>query len=81
VTAVAETIWAEALFCSLLQPSENPDPATVRAAVTERMDHAGIARCVACVAHEYGEHPTEAAARMRWAVTTVRAAYATAGVC
>lgn len=76
--SVAETYWAEALFCSPLQPSQEPTAAEIRAAVKERMDHAGIARCAACLAFEYGEHPVEAAARMRWAVAAVHDAFASA---
>jgi hypothetical protein len=78
MTAVAEIYWAEALFCSPLQQSEKPSAAEVRAAVAERMEHAGIARCAACLAFEYGEHPTLAAERMAWAVAAVRDAFASA---
>jgi hypothetical protein len=71
----AEAIWAEALFCSPLQPSAKPGPAEVRAAVAERMDGAGIARCAACVAGAYGDDQTLAADRMTWCLAAVAAAF------
>lgn len=70
-----ETIWAEALFCSDLQPSEKPGPEQIRAAVAERMDNAGIARCAGCVAYAYGEQPLLAADRMAWCLTAVATAF------
>lgn len=71
----AERVWAEALFCSHLQPSQKPDYDEVKAAVAERMRRPGIARCAACVAEQYGNEPTLAAECMTWCLTTVAAAF------
>jgi hypothetical protein len=68
------TICAQALFASGLQPSDRPTPAQVAHAIRDSLRcHHGVAGCVAELATEYGDHPTEAAARMRWALAAVAA--------
>jgi hypothetical protein len=68
---------AEILFASTLQESDHPSPAAVRAAVGGILarEHAA-ADCLAVLAQEAGDHPDEYAARMHWALDTVRVAYA-----
>ncbi|MDQ1752127.1 MAG: hypothetical protein QOE71_3183 [Pseudonocardiales bacterium] len=66
---------AEALFASTLQPSESPAPDQVRGAVTTTVRRLGIGGCAAEVAGEFGEHPDTAAARMTWALATIRTVY------
>jgi hypothetical protein len=66
---------AEALFVSTLQPSESPAPDEVRRAVATTVRRLGSAGCAAEMAREFGDHPDTAAARMTWAVATVRAVY------
>jgi hypothetical protein len=62
-------IWAEALFVSSLQPSDLPTFDEVVAAIDVSMQtHGGASGCVDAFAAEYGEHPEEAARRMRWAL-------------
>lgn len=64
---------AEALFASPLQPSENPTIDEVEGAVRRSLTAFGGARgCAAAVAVEYGDHPDNASARMRWALSLVR---------
>jgi hypothetical protein len=72
-----EAARAEALFASTLQPSESPSPDQVRHAVAATMRTWGIRGCAAQLAGEYGDHPDTAAARMTWALATIRAAYPT----
>jgi hypothetical protein len=70
-----EAVRAEALFASFLQSSDVPSAAEVRGAVAATLRRLGIRGCAAEVAGEYGEHPDTAAARMVWALATVRASY------
>ena len=65
---------AEALFASIVQPSERPSPADVDAAVTASLLRHGSDGCAELVAQEYGDHPESATARMRWCLTAVEAA-------
>jgi hypothetical protein len=66
---------AEALFASALQPSDQPAPEQVRAAiVTSLRTYGGASGCVATMAAEFGEHPEQAARRMRWALELVSGA-------
>jgi uncharacterized membrane protein len=68
-TAVAE---AEALFVSTLQPSENPQPDEVEAAIHEAwQQHGGTDGCACLFAAEYAEHPELAPVRMHWALSLV----------
>jgi hypothetical protein len=65
---------AEALFVSTLQPSEQPAEQQIREAiVTSLRTYHGASGCAAKMAVEYGEHPEEAASRMRWALSLVAA--------
>ncbi|MFG3422978.1 hypothetical protein [Micromonospora sp. NPDC048063] len=64
-------LLAEALFASALQPSRHPDRQQVRRAIAGELVRRRVAGCVAEVAYEFGEHPEEAAERMRWALRTV----------
>ena len=70
-----EAVRAEALFASFLQSSDGPSATEVRGAVAATLRRLGIRGCAAEVAGEYGEHPDTAAARMAWALATVRASY------
>ena len=69
-TLLAEqSVRAEALFVSLLQPSDVPTAAQIVEAIAASLrSHGGVAGCAAAVAEEYGEHPDVAVARMRWAL-------------
>ena len=72
-----EAIRAEALFASALQPSQYPSPGEVRRAVTTALQRLGVRGCAGQFAGEFGDHPDTAAARMAWALTTIRAVYST----
>jgi hypothetical protein len=63
--------WADALFASVLQRSDQPSAAQVQQAVAAAIREFGDVGCAARVAQAYGEHPETAAARMRWACTAV----------
>lgn len=64
---------AEALFASTLSAAEPHDRAVLDAVIAYTVRHEGGVRgCAAVVAYEYGEHPTEAASRMRWARAAAR---------
>ena len=72
VIIMTPTARAQALFASWLQPSDQPTPAQVAAAIDESLrGHGGVAGCACIVAAEYGNHPETAAARMRWALAVV----------
>lgn len=81
MTAVLDVMHAEALFASDLQPSEHLTAREIRVEVMATILRHGVDGCAEILAYESGEHPTQAAARMRWAAATVRAAYETAGAC
>jgi hypothetical protein len=68
--------WADALFASALQRSDEPSASQVKQAVAAAMDTFGGLGCVARVAQAYGEDPETAVTRMRWACTTVAVALA-----
>jgi hypothetical protein len=70
-----EAVRAEALFVSTLQSSESPAPNQVRRAVATTMRRLGIGGCAEQMAREFGEHPDTAAARMTWALATIRTVY------
>jgi len=78
MTRMVEAVRAEALFVSTVQASEIPAADQVRHAVASTLRVLGVRGCAAQVAGEYGEHPETAAARMCWALATVRVAYPTA---
>jgi hypothetical protein len=68
-----EAVQAEALFASALQPSASPRPDQVRRAVAATLRRLGVHGCAAQLAAEFGDHPDAAAARMSWALTSIRA--------
>ena len=70
-----ETVRAEALFASALQPSGSPPAEQVRRVVATTLRRLGSSGCAARTAAEFGDHPETAAARMRWALATIRAIY------
>jgi hypothetical protein len=72
-----EAVRAEALFASTLQPSDRPTAPEVRQAVAATLRRLHIQGCAAHLAGDFGDHPETAAARMRWALAAVRAAYPT----
>ena len=63
--------WADALFASTLQRSDEPSAIQVKQAIAASTRAFGDLGCAARVAQEYGEHPETAAKRMRWARTAV----------
>jgi hypothetical protein len=71
-------VRAEALFVSYLQASQRPAPQLVREAVATTLRRLGVRGCAAAAAAEFGDHPETAAARMAWALATVRTVYAPA---
>jgi hypothetical protein len=62
---------AEALFVSYLQPSDQPTLDRALVAIGRSLQTRGVSGCAEVVAAEYGEHPDEAARRMRWALAVV----------
>jgi len=76
MSSTVEAIRAEALFASTLQGSQSPAADEVRVTVARTLRRFGIRGCAAQVAGEYGDHPEAAAARMAWALATIRSVYA-----
>ncbi|SNR38837.1 hypothetical protein [Actinomadura mexicana] len=76
-TSMNASDLAEILFTSRLQESDRPSAEQVRTAINDRFGACGgeSAAWVATVAQEAGDHPETYLARMRWALTTVHAAY------
>lgn len=71
---MTESMRAEALFASDLQPSDRPTCAQVDRAIHASLSvRGGTAGCAALMAAEYGEHPETAALRMRWALALASA--------
>jgi hypothetical protein len=64
---VTSVVWADALFASVLQRSDNPSAGQVRKAIAAAVRAYGGLGCVQRVAQEFGDHPEAAADRMRWA--------------
>jgi len=62
---VNEAVY-EALFASPLQPSDTLTAETVADAIGSTVRRLGAAGCTDNVAEEFGNHPDEAAERMRW---------------
>jgi hypothetical protein len=60
-------VWADALFVSVLQRSDEPGATQVRTAIAAAVRAYGGGGCAQQVAQEFGDHPETAAARMRWA--------------
>jgi hypothetical protein len=61
------TVWADALFASMMQRSDGPSAGQVRKAVAAAVRTYGSRGCAERVAQEFGDHPETAVARMRWA--------------
>ena len=59
--------WADALFVSALQRSDDPSTAQVQHAIAAAVREFGGLGCAGRVAQEFGDHPETAAVRMRWA--------------
>ena len=72
-------VWADALFASMLQRSDEPSAGQVRKAVAAALRAYGGRGCAARVAQEFGDHPETAAARMRWACGVVGEVFAPPG--
>ena len=60
-------VWADALFASVLQRSDNPGAGQARKAIAAAVRAYGGLGCVQRVAQEFGDHPEAAVNRMRWA--------------
>jgi len=60
-------VWADALFASGLQRSDNPGAGQARKAIAAAVRAYGGLGCVQRVAQEFGDHPEVAVNRMRWA--------------
>jgi hypothetical protein len=73
-------VRSDALFVSVLQPSQEPGVRQVRQAVETAVRQFGAGGCAGRVAQEFGEHPQAAAARMRWARQAVAAAFGRPGL-
>ena len=72
-------VWADALFASMLQRSDEPTAGQVRKAVAAAMRAYGGTGCAERVAQEFGDHPETAVARMRWACGVVGEVFAAPG--
>jgi hypothetical protein len=70
-----EAVRAEALFVSDVQSSDRPTSDDVRRAVATTLRRFHVRGCAVQVAGEFGDHPDLAAARMTWALATIRAVY------
>ena len=69
-------VWADALFASMLQRSDEPTAGQIRQAVAAAVRAYGSRGCAARVAQEFGDHPDTAVARMRWARGVVSEVFA-----
>ena len=56
----------EALFASVLQPSDAPTADMVVEAINCTIRQFGISGCAGRMAEAFGDHPDGAATRMRW---------------
>jgi hypothetical protein len=56
----------EVLFASSLQPSDTLTAETVTDAISSTLRRLSATGCTSRVAEEFGNHPEEAADRMRW---------------
>lgn len=70
------TVWADALFVSVLQGSDRPDASQVRKAIAAAVRAHGGQGCAQRVAQEFGDHPETAVARMRWACAVASEVFA-----
>jgi hypothetical protein len=62
----ANDVRCEALFASGLQPSEAPTASNVEESIDHALLRFGRQGCASWMAQEFGDHPQEAAERMRW---------------
>ena len=62
-------VWADALFASVLQRSDNPSAGQIRKAIAAAVRGYGGLGCIERVAQEFGDHPEAAVDRMGWART------------
>jgi len=72
-------VWADALFASMLQRSDQPSAGQVRKAITAAMRAYGGRGCAERVAQEFGDHPETAVVRMGWARGVVGEVFAAPG--
>ena len=72
-------VWADALFASVLQRSDEPDAGQVRKAIAAAVRAYGGPGCAQRVAQEFGDHPETAVARMRWACAVASEVFAAPG--
>ena len=77
LTAPTEPTGAPSGWGGTLQASEHPSAEQVRGAVATTLRRLGTAGCSARLAAEFGDHPELAAARMAWALATIRDDYRT----
>ena len=64
---VSRKAAAAALFTSPVQPKDCAGCEALRAAIVASIRRCGVQGCYARLAQECGDHPLEAAKRMRWA--------------
>jgi hypothetical protein len=69
-------VWADALFVSVLQRSDEPGAGQVRRAIAAAVHAYGSGGCAQRVAQEFGDHPETAVTRMRWARTVAGEVFA-----
>ena len=72
-------VWADALFVSVLQRSDEPGAGQVRRAIAAAVRAYGSGGCAQRVAQEFGDHPEAAVARMRWARAVAGEVFAAPG--
>ncbi|GAA3165816.1 hypothetical protein GCM10010466_65780 [Planomonospora alba] len=73
---MTNTVRAEALALAPVSASAFLDRASADAAIAQALvRHGGERGCAAALAHEFGERPEAAAARMRWAGALVAELY------
>ena len=75
----SSAVWADGLFASMLQRSDQPSAGQVRKAITATMRSYGGRGCAELVAQEFGDHPETAVARMGWARGVVGEVFAAPG--
>jgi hypothetical protein len=66
MATMTRTRFAEALFASALEPSQNPSVQMITDAIDEVTQQYGPEGCAARMASEFGEHPDLAVRRMIW---------------
>lgn len=62
----ATAAYRAALFASGLQRSDAPTAAMASKAINATVRRIGVQGCISRMAQEFGDHPGEAAERMRW---------------